>query len=121
MADAAPPDMLDGAVRWLAYTLETELLLDEITDSVTRISTLVGAAKQYSHMDRAPFERADIHVGLKSTLAMLARQARRGHRRSSRTSTATLPPVPALRRRAQPGVDQPDRQRRPGDGRRRAR
>ncbi len=72
IAKGAPPDVLEGALRWLAYTLETELLLDEITDSVTRISTLVAAAKQYSHMDRAPFERADIHDGLKSTLAMLA-------------------------------------------------
>ena len=71
LAAGAPPEMLDGAVRWLAYTLDTELLLAEITDSVTRISTLVEAAKQYSHMDRAPFERADIHVGLKSTLTML--------------------------------------------------
>jgi signal transduction histidine kinase len=72
VAGAAPPEMLEGALRWLAYTLETELLLNEITDSVTRISTLVEAAKQYSHMDRAPFERSDIHVGIKSTLAMLA-------------------------------------------------
>ena len=72
LAAGAPPDMLEGAVRWLSYTLETELLLDEVTDSVTRISSLVAAAKQYSHMDRAPFERADIHDGLKSTLAMMA-------------------------------------------------
>ena len=72
LAVGAPTDMLEGAVRWLSYTLETELLLDEVTDSVTRISTLVAAAKQYSHMDRAPFERADIHDGLKSTLAMMA-------------------------------------------------
>jgi len=72
VAEGAPADLLDGALRWLAYTLETELLLGEITDSVTRISTLVAAAKQYSHMDRAPFERADIHDGLKSTLSMLA-------------------------------------------------
>jgi signal transduction histidine kinase len=72
VAGGAPPEMLEGALRWLAYTLETELLLNEITDSVTRISTLVDAAKQYSHMDRTPFERSDIHVGIKSTLAMLA-------------------------------------------------
>jgi signal transduction histidine kinase len=72
VAAGAPPELLDGALRWLAYTLDTELLLNEITDSVTRISTLVEAAKQYSHMDRAPFERSDIHAGLKSTLAMLA-------------------------------------------------
>jgi signal transduction histidine kinase len=72
VAAGSPPEMLDGAVRWLAYTLETELLLQEIIDSVTRISSLVTAAKQYSHMDRAPFERADIHDGIKSTLAMMA-------------------------------------------------
>jgi signal transduction histidine kinase len=72
VAAGAPPDMLDGAVRWLTYTLETELLLREITDSVTRISSLVAAAKQYSQMDRAPFQRANVHEGIKSTLAMLA-------------------------------------------------
>jgi signal transduction histidine kinase len=63
--------VLEGALRWLAYTLETELLMNEITDSVTRISALVAAAKQYSNMDRAPHERVDIHLGLKSTLVML--------------------------------------------------
>jgi signal transduction histidine kinase len=72
VADGAPGDVLEGALRWLAYTLETELLLDEITDSVTRISSLVAAAKQYSNMDRAPHERVDIHAGLESTLVMLA-------------------------------------------------
>jgi signal transduction histidine kinase len=72
LAEGSPPDVLDGAVRWLSYTLETELLLGEITDSVTRISNLLGAAKQYSQVDRAPFERTDIHDGLKSTLQMMA-------------------------------------------------
>ncbi len=72
IADGASRDLLDGGLRWLAYTVETELLLEEITDSVTRISSLVGAAKQYSNMDRAPFERVDIHDGLESTLVMLA-------------------------------------------------
>ena len=72
VADQASPSVMDGAVRWLAYTLATELLMNEITDSVTRISSLVAAAKQYSNMDRAPHERVDIHAGLKSTLVMLA-------------------------------------------------
>jgi signal transduction histidine kinase len=71
VATTAPGPILPSALRWLAYTLETELLLGEITDSVTRISSLVAAAKQYSHMDRSPFERADIHDGLKSTVMML--------------------------------------------------
>jgi signal transduction histidine kinase len=72
VADQTSPAVLEGAVRWLAYTLETELLMNEITDSVTRISSLVAAAKQYSNMDRAPHERVDIHAGLKSTLVILA-------------------------------------------------
>jgi signal transduction histidine kinase len=72
VADAVPAAMLEGAVRWLGYALETELLMNEITDSVTRISSLVAAAKRYSNMDRAPHERVDIHLGLKSTLVMLA-------------------------------------------------
>jgi signal transduction histidine kinase len=63
---------LDGALRWLGYTVETELLMNEIADSVTRISSLVGAAKQYSQLDRAPYQVVDVHELLESTLAMLA-------------------------------------------------
>jgi signal transduction histidine kinase len=66
--------MLEGAVRWLNYTLETELLMNEIEDSTTRISTLVTAAKQYSQMDRAPHQVLDVHELLDSTLVMLSRK-----------------------------------------------
>ncbi|MCU1681293.1 MAG: histidine kinase [Amycolatopsis sp.] len=62
---------LDAAVRWLAYALETEMLMGEIEDSTTRISALVGAAKQYSQMDRAPHQWIDVHEGIDSTLVML--------------------------------------------------
>ncbi|WP_283136607.1 ATP-binding protein [Rhizohabitans arisaemae] len=72
LADATPPELLGAAIRWLACTLETELLLGEITDSITRISSLVGAARQYSHLDRVPHERVDVHTGLDSTLIMLS-------------------------------------------------
>jgi signal transduction histidine kinase len=67
-------EMLEGAVRWLNYTLETELLMNEIEDSTTRISTLVAAAKQYSQMDRAPHQVLDVHELLDSTLVMLSRK-----------------------------------------------
>jgi signal transduction histidine kinase len=92
VAAESPPEVLDGALRWLSSTVETQLLLAEITDSVTRISTLVEAAKQYSHMDRAPFERADIHVGIKSTLAMLSDKLAGVH--LVKELDFTLPPVP---------------------------
>jgi signal transduction histidine kinase len=62
---------LESALRWLGYTVETELLMNEIEDSTTRISTLVGAAKQYSQLDRAPYQVVDVHELLDSTLMML--------------------------------------------------
>ena len=67
---------LSLGLRWLTYTLETAMLLDEIDDSTTRISALVGAAKQYSQMDRAPRQDVDVHEGLKSTLVMLSGKLR---------------------------------------------
>lgn len=62
---------LTGAVSWLAYTIETEQLMAEIEDATVRISTLVGAARQYSQLDRAPFRPVDLHELLDSTLTML--------------------------------------------------
>ncbi len=64
----------EGAIRWLNYTVETELLMNEIEDSTTRITTLVAAAKQYSQMDRAPYQVVDVHELLDSTLLMLGRK-----------------------------------------------
>ncbi|WP_052371685.1 ATP-binding protein [Amycolatopsis taiwanensis] len=65
-------EFIDGAVRWIAYALETEMLMQEIEDSTNRITALVSAAKQYSQMDRAPHQWIDVHDGLDSTLVMLA-------------------------------------------------
>jgi signal transduction histidine kinase len=74
VAIAVDDDVLEGAVRWLNYTIETELLMNEIEDSTTRISTLVSAAKQYSQMDRAPHQVLDVHELIESTLIMLSRK-----------------------------------------------
>jgi signal transduction histidine kinase len=69
---AVDPATLESALRWLNYTVDTELLMNEIEDSTTRISTLVGAAKKYSQLDRAPFQVVDLHELLDSTLMMLS-------------------------------------------------
>jgi signal transduction histidine kinase len=85
--------ILEGAVRWLNYTIETELLMTEIEDSTTRVSTLVAAAKQYSQLDRAPFRPVDVHELLDSTLLMLGRKIGDGvtvHKEYDRS----LPEVP---------------------------
>jgi signal transduction histidine kinase len=68
---AADAPEVDGALRWLGYTIESELLMNEISDSVTRISSLVDAARQYSQLDRAPYQVVDVHELLDSTLMML--------------------------------------------------
>jgi signal transduction histidine kinase len=67
--DAGP---LEAVLRWLYDTVEAELLMNEIEGSATRISALVGAVKQYSQLDRAPDQVADVHELLDSTLATLA-------------------------------------------------
>jgi signal transduction histidine kinase len=71
VAAAVDENTLDSALRWLGYTVETELLMNEIEDSTTRISTLVGAAKEYSQLDRAPHQDVNIRELLDSTLMML--------------------------------------------------
>jgi signal transduction histidine kinase len=70
--DAVGTEMIEPALRWLNYTVETELLMNEIEDATTRVSTLVGAAKQYSQLDRAPYQVIDVHDLLKSTLVMMS-------------------------------------------------
>ncbi|MBF6211217.1 histidine kinase [Nocardia puris] len=91
--EGCPEKVFEGAVRWLNYTIETELLMNEIADSTTRISTLVDAAKQYSQMDRAPFQVVDLHELLDSTLVMLNRKLGEGVR-VVKEYDRTLPPVP---------------------------
>jgi signal transduction histidine kinase len=72
VAAAVDESALRGAVHWLNYTVETELLMNEIADSTTRISNLVDASKQYSQLDRAPHQVVDVHELLDSTLMMLS-------------------------------------------------
>ena len=106
---------VERGLRLAAYTLETETLMSEIEEAATRISSLVGAVKQYSHMDQAQHQDLDVKPGIESTLVMLARKLN-GHRGRPgvRPHAAAGPRLPG---RAEPGVDQPDRQRRRRDGR----
>ncbi|NUS51285.1 MAG: histidine kinase [Nocardioidaceae bacterium] len=94
VANAAPADSLAGAIHWLYYTIDTELLMKEITDSTSRISSLVEAAKQYSQMDRSPFQTVDLHDLLDSTLVMLARKIPPGDK-VVKHYDESLPPVPS--------------------------
>ncbi|MFI5924681.1 ATP-binding protein [Micromonospora sp. NPDC051543] len=91
---AVGPADLEAAVRWLSYTVDTELLMREIGDAVTRISGLVGAAKQYSQLDRAPHRVVDVHDLLDATLVMFKGKIP-AEVKLVREYDRTLPPIPA--------------------------
>lgn len=93
VADTVPDDCLEGTLFWLYYTVESELLMNEIHDATTRISNLVGAAKQYSQLDRAPFQTVDVHELLDSTLTMLS--AKFGAVRVVKEYDRSVPRIPA--------------------------
>jgi signal transduction histidine kinase len=61
---------LQSAFGWLRYTIENDLSIIRITEASKRISALLAGTKQYSQMDRAPYQNADIHELLHSTLMM---------------------------------------------------
>ncbi|MEV4412656.1 ATP-binding protein [Catellatospora sp. NPDC049609] len=94
VSDTVGVENFESAVRWLTYTLETELLMGEIDDSVTRISGLVSAAKQYSQLDRAPYQEVDVNDLVKATLAMFSGKLGRGVT-VVKELDRTLPKIPA--------------------------
>lgn len=94
VAATVAEDVLPGAIGWLNYTIETELLMDEIDDSTNRISHLVDAAKQYAQLARAPHRDVDVHELLDSTLLMLSGKIGSGVR-VVKEYDRSLPDVPA--------------------------
>jgi signal transduction histidine kinase len=78
VAATVPAEALPRAVGVAAATCEAESLLEELGQAAGRISALVGAAKQYSQMDRSPLQRLDVHDGLESTLTMLKHKLETG-------------------------------------------
>jgi signal transduction histidine kinase len=78
VAETVPAGLLPAAVRLATAACETASLLDELAEAAGRITRLIGQAKQYTQMDRAPLQQVDVHDGLDSTLAMLAHKLEAG-------------------------------------------
>jgi signal transduction histidine kinase len=94
VVQAVAPPQVGDAVRWISCSVDTQLLLDEIEESTTRVSTLVGAAKQYSQMDRSPYQVVDVHELLDSTLLMLS--GKLGDVMVAKEYDHSLPAIPAF-------------------------
>jgi signal transduction histidine kinase len=71
MAEAVPAEALGDALRYPVRALESDGLIDEISEAAGRISGLLASVKQYTQMDRAPLQTFDVHEGLDATLTML--------------------------------------------------
>jgi signal transduction histidine kinase len=94
VAGSVAADLLDQSLRWMAYALETEQLMADITDAGNRISSLVTAAKQYSQMDRASHQWVDVHDGLISTIVLFKHKIG-ANIRIVKDFDRTLPKIPA--------------------------
>jgi signal transduction histidine kinase len=94
IAQVVDRGLLEQSVHWLRYALETEQLMTDIEDASARVSSLVGAAKQYSQLDRAGHQWIDVHEGIDSTLVMLSHKIGDGVK-IVKEYDRTLPRIPA--------------------------
>jgi signal transduction histidine kinase len=82
-----------AALEWVAASLTARTLVAELHESTARISELVAAVKEYTHMDRAAVEDVDLHEGIESTLTMLGHRLKHGRITVERHYDRTLPKV----------------------------
>jgi signal transduction histidine kinase len=66
-----PPAALKDVLLRVVLQISAAKSAKEIKTSVTRISELVGAIKEYSYMDQAAVQKVDLHQGLDNTLLIL--------------------------------------------------
>jgi len=78
IASAFPPDAIDDVLTRVSASLLVGRLANEIEHSTGRISDLVQAIKEYSHMDQMSQQEVDIHQGLENTLLILRNRLKQG-------------------------------------------
>ena len=115
--DADATASLQSAIGWLNYTIDTELMMNQIAEASKRISALLAGAKQYSQMDRGPVPGGRHPRTATQHADDVRRQDRQGQgtvnlRQGIRQDASRIALLP---RRSESGVDQHHRQRDPGD------
>jgi len=93
-----PEEVLSAALSWVESGVALHLVLGEMENATRRISGLVGAIKEYSHMDRELTEKTetDLHRALDSTLTMLGHKAKVKHVKVKRDYDPQLPTIHAF-------------------------
>lgn len=89
-------DAIPAIMWWLESTMSLEILVQEIRESASRITELVGSVKNYSHMDRSTaMEATDMREGIKNTLVMLKHKLKKQQINVQKNCTIDLPMVMA--------------------------
>ncbi len=71
-------DTARAALIRISSSVEIATLLSEIENSTSRISDLVCAIKEYTHMDQAPVLNVDVVKSLETTLTILNHKLKQG-------------------------------------------
>ena len=95
VAAAVEPDVAADALSWVAAGARAEALARELSEATGRISTLVGAVKEYSYMDQAPSQDVDVNRGIKTTLTVLLHKLKKGDVRLVKELDDDLPQIHA--------------------------
>jgi signal transduction histidine kinase len=72
------PETARAALVRIAASVEVASLVHEIESATSRISDLVGAIKEYTHMDQAPVQNVDLVKSLETTLTILNHKLKQG-------------------------------------------
>jgi signal transduction histidine kinase len=91
-----PPAYLSPVLNWINNNLVTEKMVGDIQEASQRISGLVSAVKNFTHMDKGQDkEFVDVHSGIRNTLTMLQHKIKKENIALVEDFDTTLPPVKA--------------------------
>ena len=90
--------ILNDVFDRIGATMTANKLAGEIQHSISRITDLVAAVKEYTYMDQAPEQEIDIHDGLESTLKIMEYKLRKNQVEVERSYDRSLPRVCAFGR-----------------------
>ena len=91
-----PANDLQPVLQWINNNLVTEKMVNDIQEASQRISDLVKAVKNFTHMDRGgEKDYFDVHTGLRNTLHMLAYRFKKGNVQLVEQYAPMVPPVHA--------------------------
>lgn len=78
MIDGVRRNVAEPALKPVSALVEISGLLEELENSTSKISDLVRAIKEYSHMDQASLQDVDLTKGLDDTLTIMAHKLKKG-------------------------------------------